>query len=162
MTGIAVNVLAMTVQMMIEKMQTVMGFIGMAVAAGENALNHGNGTAAAGDLVIFCFVTLLAAKIQAAHMKIIFPAWLIKDAAHVGVFHSVGAAATEMTVTAGLATGATHMLGHLDQIHLWIRHAGCLRGLFIGSSGVMTDQAVNLGYIREIKGIVFPAVSGVT
>ena len=160
MTGIAVNMLTMAVQMMIQKMQTIMGLIGVAVTAGENALNYSNGTAAAGNLVIFCFVTLLATEIQTAHMKIIFPARFIKDVAHVGVFHSVGAATAEMTVTAGLAAGATHMLGHLDQIHLWIRHAGCLRRLFIGSGGVMTDQAVNLCHIGKIKGIVFPAVSG--
>lgn len=161
MAGIAVNVLTMTVQMMIKKMQTIMGLIGMTVPAGKNALDHGHGTAAAGDLMILCPVTLLAAEIQTAHMKIIFPTGFIKDAAHISMLHGIGAATAEMTVTTGLAAGAPHMLGHLDQIHLGIRQPGCLRRLFIGSGGVMTNQAVNLGHIGKIKGIVFPAVSGV-
>ena len=114
MAGIAVNVLAMTVQMMIKKMQTVMGFIGMAVTAGKDTLDHGHGTTTTGNLMILCPVTLLAAEIQAAHVKIIFPARFIKDTAHIGVFYSVGTAAAEMTVAAGLATGTAHMLGHLD------------------------------------------------
>ena len=147
--------------MVVQNVVAVVRFLAVAVLAAQGPFHHGHRRGAAGDLVVARCVAFGALHVVAAHVDVAVAVGLKKLAGQVAVLDRLGAPAVEMALPAGLAGGASHVLGDFDQIDLGIGHAGRRRRLFIGAGGVVADQAVDAGLVGEIEIGVFPSITGV-
>jgi len=160
--GVAGDGFAVFVQVWVQ--QTVAGvrLLAVAVLATETAFGYGHRCAATANFMVAGAVAFRALEVVTAHVDVTTALGVEELAGHIRVLDSLTTTAVEMAVSAGLAAGAAHALGHLHQIHLGIRHAGLGRHFTVGTGPVMTDQAVNFGHIGKIKRCVSVSVSCVT
>lgn len=138
-----------------------MRFFLVAVPAGHRTLGYRGRGASSGDFVRLGGMALLAGKAEFAHVHIHLPGRIRQDAGHIPMLHVIAPAAVPMTAAAVGARGHSHVLCDFQQIHRFVRVSAVVSFfLAVGAGGIMADQAVDIFHFLEIKGLIFPAVSG--
>ena len=151
MTGVAVNILTVLVEMMIDNRVAVVRFFRMTITACEGTLHRRRGRTPSADFVVACIVALGTLKVQAPHMDIAIAFRIQQLARKIGMLDGFAATAVKMALAAGGPCGMPHILRHQFQINLLIRQSGPCGCFYIGSRGIVTDQAVDLGLVCEVK-----------
>ena len=111
------------------------------------------------------FVAILALKIHTlvinTHVDVEMPGWFLQFGTHIAVFNRVATAAQKMAVhAAGGTAGPSHILGHLDKIHVLFGKPRAGRCFFIGTGRIVTYKAIDIvhqlddGLIEKIEGIL--------
>ena len=89
------------------------------------------------------------------------------------MFHAISAATKEVAPSAGTPAGSAHFLGYDLEINrfedlfpkfafLVGRVSTSSREFFIGASGIMADEAIDIFFFGKIKGFVFPPIACMT
>jgi hypothetical protein len=160
MTGVAGDVIAVFVKMMIQQIIAVMGLFGMAVYALGRSLGCSHRRGLARNFMVSRFMAFCAGKVISAHVDVAGPAGGIELAAHIGVFDVIASSTGKMAAAAGFSAGWAHIAGNLGQIDVRIGHPGPSGRFCVPPCRVMAHQAVDVFQSRKVKAVVFPTVAG--
>ena len=144
-----------------------MGLVCVAVFTGKISFRSRYGNTAPGDHVVAGLVTILTLEIHAfsadAHVDIKITRGFLEGRAHIPVFDRITAPTQEMAVhAAGGPAWPAHILGDFYKIYPFFGKTRPRWCFFVSLSGVMTNEAVDLGHVGKIKVLIFPAVANVT
>ena len=139
----------------------------VAVFTGEIAFCGRYRKTTTGNHVVPGLVAILALKIHAfsvdSHMNVAGPFGFLYVCVHIAVFDRITAAAYKMAVgAAGGPAGPADILGHFDKIHVLFGKTRPRRRFFVSLCGVVTDQTVDSGHVREVEIFVFPSITDMT